>query len=93
MPGPVERILVQLGVTDAEFLSRGAAIDKAASELIDEAAQQTASQRWNTAVSGSNPTAGSREIIDRMLTRGQRRPALPSAAEVRQRVPELQAEP
>ena len=93
MPGPVECRLVQLGVTDTDFLSRGAALDQAARELIDQAAQHTASQRWNTAVAGRNPTASTREIIDHILARDQRRPAVPAAPVARERVPELQAEP
>lgn len=48
--GPIERILADLGVTDPEVLKRGMALDQAASQLVAEAADQTASQRWHTAV-------------------------------------------
>jgi len=38
MPGPVERRLLELGVTSPGLLERGATIDLSARELIDEAA-------------------------------------------------------
>lgn len=47
MPGPVERILCELGVTDQTLLNRGQALDDATSQLVAEAAQQTAPQRCN----------------------------------------------
>jgi hypothetical protein len=49
-PGPIKRMLFDLGVTDPELLNRGTSLDKAASQLIAEAADRTAPQRWHGAV-------------------------------------------
>jgi len=66
-PGPIERILVDLGVTDPELLDRGTTLDKAASQLIAEATDRTAPQRWHTAVTRpgavTNTTAVTRHVL------------------------------
>jgi hypothetical protein len=50
MPGPVGRTLHSLGVTSADLLRRGAAIDRAGEQLlIDACTQMSAQSRQTTA--------------------------------------------
>jgi hypothetical protein len=50
MPGPVARTLHSLGVTSADLLRRGAAIDRAGEQLLIDACTQTPTQSQQTAV-------------------------------------------
>jgi hypothetical protein len=72
MPGPVERILRELGVTEQELLNRGIALDKAATELVTEAALETAPQRWHAAVKSLGSAPDTASIIDHMLLKTRR---------------------
>ena len=67
MPGPVERILRELGVTDQTLLNRALTLDKASSQLVVEAAEQTAPQRWNVAVKQLNTSRDTRQIVKHVL--------------------------
>jgi len=70
-PGPVERILRELGVTDQVFLDRGLALDSATSQLVAEAAQQTALRRWNVAVKDLTRHHDANQIITRVLAQNE----------------------
>jgi hypothetical protein len=80
MPGPVERKLLDLGVTDSAFLARGTAVDQAGLQLIGEAAQGTASLRWNTAVTGRKTIVNVETVVGDVLAHGRREPDAPSIA-------------
>jgi hypothetical protein len=70
-PGPVERILRELGVTDQVLLDRGLALDGATSLLVSEAAQQTAPQRWNVAVKDLRRHHDASQIINHVLAQNE----------------------
>ena len=80
MPGPVERRLTELGVTNRELLNKGIALDLAASELIDEAAHETAAERWNSAVAGRRAVLSADRVVDDVLARDRRVPAMQRSA-------------
>jgi hypothetical protein len=96
--GAIERILADLGVTDAELLDRGVALDKAAAQLIAEAADRTAPQRWHQAVtrpvSGAvrNTTAVTRHVMaaDQPAAAARLGPSMRALAS---RSPQAQPEP
>jgi hypothetical protein len=67
MVGPIEGVMRELGVTDRALLRRGLALDEATSQLVVEAAQQTAPQRWNVAVSHLNACHDTAQIIRHVL--------------------------
>lgn len=67
MPGPIERILREFGVTDERLLNRGQALDEATSQLVTEAAQQSAPQRWVVAVKHLNRSHDTSQIIRHVL--------------------------
>lgn len=68
--GEIERILFDLGVT-GELLNRGMALDRAAPQLIAEAADRTAPQRWHRAVTRPGVTINASAIIRRVLATEQ----------------------
>jgi hypothetical protein len=69
MPGPVERALRQLGVTDQPLLARAVTLDEATTDLLNEATEHTAAQRWNIAASTANATAGPGNLFNLVLAR------------------------
>jgi hypothetical protein len=90
MPGPVERRLVELGVTSPDILERGAAIDQSARQLINEAAQETARQRWHAAVAGQKAVADTSKITGQLLA--PPRPRAPSPRHLRPARPDSELE-
>lgn len=72
MPGPIERTLRELGVTDQTMLDRGLALDEATSQLVTEAAQQTAPQRWNVAIKHLTASHDTSQIIRHVLAEDDR---------------------
>lgn len=66
-PGAIEQILSELGVTDGEMLNQGRTLDRAAAELIADAAERTAPQRWHSAVTRpgavTNTTVVTRQVV------------------------------
>ena len=71
-PGPVERILSDLGVTAPATLQRAAAVDQAGEQLILEAAQ-TPGTGLSPASRDLSRSAGTAEVINHMLTSGDPR--------------------
>lgn len=49
-PGPIERVISALGITQGDLLNRAIALDKSASQLIADATDRTAQLRWHSAV-------------------------------------------
>jgi hypothetical protein len=78
-PGPVERILRELG-TAPELLRRAQAIDDTTRQIITEATRHTAPQRWDTAVTKLNAVADTRQIIHHVTAPD---PATPSRSPAR----------
>lgn len=76
MPGPVERILRELGVERHDLLTRGRAIDKASSQLIDEASDDTAPLRWHTAARRLTASPDVAQIVNHVLARDRPHAAL-----------------
>ena len=70
-PGAIERTLSDLGVTDPELLNRGTTLDKAAAQLIAEAAERTAPQRWHQAVTRSGAVRNTAAITRHMMAADQ----------------------
>ena len=66
-PGPIERVISGLGATQSDLLNRAIALDKSVSQLIAEAADRTAQQRWHSAVvrpgAVTNPTRVTRQVL------------------------------
>jgi hypothetical protein len=81
MPGPPERRLIELGVTNPALMNRGTALDLAARQLIGEAAQETAPGRWNSAVTGRRPIVSADQVVNDVLARSRREPAMQSLPE------------
>jgi hypothetical protein len=73
-PGPIERILFDLGVTDPELLNRGTSLDEETSQLIAEAADQTAPQRWHSAVVRPGAVTNTAKLARDILAADSRRP-------------------
>jgi hypothetical protein len=80
MPGPIERILREIGVTSNELLSRSKALDNATCQLINQAAEETAPYRWHAAVRQLSASADTAQIIEHVLAHNYpRAAAVPSA--------------
>ncbi len=100
-PGPIERTLLDLGVTSPELLNRGITLDKAASQLLADAADHTATLRWHTAVTRPDAITSPAQITRHVLTPDRPEPAQallrtlrPIVGRAAERQPEqLQAEP
>jgi hypothetical protein len=75
LPGPVERVLHDLGVTSPEALQRAAAIDRAADELILEAAQAAGPRPASLEGAGLSRSAATAELVNRLLASGDPRAA------------------
>jgi hypothetical protein len=86
LPGPVERILEDLGVTSSAMLARASAIDQLAEQLILGAADAIESGQAGFEAVGLSRSTGSAELINHMLASGRPeastilRPPSPSAA-------------
>jgi hypothetical protein len=73
MPGPVERILSDLGVTSHATLQRAAAVDQAGEQLILEAAQTPGARPSSPVIRDLSRSAGTAEVINHMLASGDPR--------------------
>jgi hypothetical protein len=86
LPGPVERILQDLGVTSSATLTRASAIDQIAEQLILGAADSIQPGQAGFEGVGLGRSTGSAELINHMLASGRPeattilRPPSPSAA-------------
>ena len=67
MPGPVERILQDLGVTSTDVLHRAATIDQAGEQLILDAAQATDPRHPALGTASLSRSVGTAEIINHLL--------------------------
>jgi hypothetical protein len=72
-PGPVERILQDLGVTSTEALQRAAAIDQAGERLIIDAAPGAEPLQSSSEVIDRNRSAAVAEMVNYTLASGNRR--------------------
>ena len=85
MPGPVERILQDLGVTSTDVLHHAAVIDQAGEQLILDAAQATDPRQPAFGTASLSRSVGTAEIINHLLASGNPRaevlllPPLPRA--------------
>ena len=70
MPGPVERILHDLGVTSTDVLHRASAIDQAGEQLILDAAQATNPGHPAFRTASLSRSVGTAEIINHLLASG-----------------------
>jgi len=87
MPGPVERTLLDLGVTSADVLQRGAEIDRASAQIIiDAAAGQTRDSRRTAPM--LSRSAGTAELVNHVLASGD-----PRAVALLRRPVSVQREP
>jgi hypothetical protein len=75
LPGPVERILQDLGVTSTELLHHAAVIDQAGERLILDAAQATDTRQPFFGTASLSRSAGTAEIINHLLAVGSPRAA------------------
>jgi hypothetical protein len=98
MPGPVERILRELGVGNHDLLNRATILDDTTRQLVADAARETAPQRWHAAVTRLRASVDTAQIIDQVVGRPvQSGPAgryelMPAAAPAVQRERELEAD-
>jgi hypothetical protein len=76
LPGPVERILQDLGVVSAEVLHHAAVIDQAGERLILDAAQATEPRHPAVGTASLSRSAGTAEIINHLLVSGEPRAAV-----------------
>jgi hypothetical protein len=97
-PGPIERVISGLGVTQNDLLTRAIALDHSVSQLIADAADRTAPQRWHSAVirpgAVTNPAAVTRHVLATdhpapaaQLRTSLRAPAASTAARPQPRTP------
>jgi hypothetical protein len=73
MPGPVERILQDLGVTSTDVLHHAAVIDQAGEQLILDAAQATDPGHPAVGTASLSRSVGTAEIINHLLASGNPR--------------------
>jgi hypothetical protein len=98
MPGPVERILRELGVGNHDLLNRATILDDTTRQLVADAVRETAPQRWHAAVTRLRASADTAQIIDHVVGRPvQSGPAgryalMPAAGPAIQRERELEAD-
>lgn len=72
-PGPVERILSDLGVTNPDVLRRAAAIDEAGEQMILDVARSRGTRRSDARPADLSRSAGTAEVIDHLLASGDPR--------------------
>ena len=75
LPGPVERILQDLGVTSTDVLHDAAVIDQAGERLILDAAQAAEPRHPAFGTASLSRSAGTAEIINHLLASGNPRAA------------------
>jgi len=88
-PGPVERILQDLGVTSTEVLHHAAVIDQAGEQLILDAAQAAEPRHPAIGTASFSRSTGTAEIINHLLASGNPRAAAllrPSPPPIRRRL-------
>jgi hypothetical protein len=73
LPGPVERTLHDLGVTDADLLQRGANLDRASELLIIGAAARLGPQRLRPSAVTLSRSGGNAGLINHALASGDTR--------------------
>jgi hypothetical protein len=66
-PRPIERILTELGGTDADVLNHGTALDADIGRVILQAAHDTAANRWNHAMRELKSVADTDFIVEHVL--------------------------
>ena len=76
LPGPVERTLHDLGITDPELLQRGAVLDRAGERLvIDAAAAGLGPRRIRLSATALSRSAGTATLVNHALASGDPRAA------------------
>jgi hypothetical protein len=73
LPGPVERILQDLGVTSTEVLRHAAVVDQEGERLIIDAAQAAESRHPTVGTASLSRSVGTAEIINHLLAFGSPR--------------------
>ena len=73
LPGPVERVLRDLDVTNPAALQRASALDQAAEQLILESARAAGPARGPAGHRALSTSAATAELINHMLASGDRR--------------------
>ena len=73
LPGPVERILHDLGVTSPDTLLRASAIDQAGEQLILQAAQAAGARDQRRTTRDLSRSSGTAELINHALASGDPR--------------------
>jgi hypothetical protein len=71
LPGPVERILQDLGITRLDMLARASAIDQLGEQLILGAADAIEPGRASLEVVGLSTSTGPAELINHVLASGR----------------------
>jgi hypothetical protein len=74
-PGPVERILLDLGVTSPVMLARATTLDQLSEQLVLDATAAIEPQQAGMEAIGQSRSAGSAELINQMLASGSPRAA------------------
>ena len=75
LPGPVERTLRDLGITNPELLQRGAVIDRAGERLIIDAAVGLGPRRIRPSATALSRSAGTATLVNHALASGDPRAA------------------
>jgi hypothetical protein len=70
LPGPVERTLHELGITDSELLQRGAVIDRAGEQLIIDAAVGLGPRRSRPSATALSRSADTARLVNHALASG-----------------------
>ena len=73
LPGPVERTLHELGITDAELLQRSTVIDRAGEQLIIDAAADLGLRRSRPSAAALSRSADAAELVNHALASGDPR--------------------
>ena len=73
--GPVESTLRELGVTSQQLLARSSALDVATRNLVAEAIDQTAPERWHAAAARLTESADTAQLIEDVLLSSTQRDA------------------
>jgi len=76
LPGPVENVLNQLGVTDPRLLERASTLDSDGAHLIMEAAEGLSSCRARVAVRDVSRSLAAAPIINQVIAATDPRPPL-----------------
>jgi hypothetical protein len=77
LPGPVERTLHDLGITNPELLQRGTAIDRAGEQLIIDAAHGLGPQRIRPSATALSRSADTSALANHALASGDPRASAP----------------